>query len=450
MQMFFDILTDIVGALIVLGILVFVHEWGHFAVAKLCKVRVEVFSLGFGKRLWGFRRGETDYRISALPFGGYVRMAGENPMEEHSGAPWEFMSHPRWQRFLIAIAGPVMNVVLAVLAMTVVLMMPHFRESFRDQPVDIGYVRADSPATRVGLRRGDKILQADGKDVPTWESIEDRLVFDAGAEAELTFESAGQRKQAKVAFNPQPGDTSILEAFGIGPPEPNIVVSVEKESPAELAGIRAGDEIVAVDHTPVPTIWDMIDVLQRAKNHPVAVTLKRGTTTLDLTLTPQLSQLGSEKPRYRVGVSTIKVETQRFSFLAAVQKSVAWAKENSTDILDLLSKLVRHERSIKQMAGPVGIAQVSGQATREGFLPFLYILALISLNLGILNLLPIPILDGGLILMLCIEGLLRRDIKREVKELVYQAAFVLILLFFAVVLYNDVSRTALGHFLHMG
>src|SRR5258707_8205799 len=164
-------LISLASVIFVLGVLVFVHEFGHYAVAKLCGVRVEVFSLGFGKRLIGFRKGDTDYRISLLPIGGYVKMAGENPMEDRTGDPGEFMSHPRWQRFLVAIAGPAMNVLLAIAVLTGVYMNHFERPLFLDKPVDIGSVVPNSSAEKAGLRSGDRIVEAQGLQNPTWAQL---------------------------------------------------------------------------------------------------------------------------------------------------------------------------------------------------------------------------------------------------------------------------------------
>ena len=163
----------IVAILIVLGPLVFIHELGHYIAAKLFGVRVEVFSLGFGKRLFGFKRGDTDYRVSALPFGGYVKMSGENPMEAGSGDPAEFMSHPRWQRFIIALAGPTMNVLLSIAVITVIFMVHFERDYFLDQPAVIGWVEKNSPAAKLGIQSGDRIASVDGVSNPTWQTARD-------------------------------------------------------------------------------------------------------------------------------------------------------------------------------------------------------------------------------------------------------------------------------------
>ncbi len=166
--------NPVVDVVVMLGTLVFIHEFGHYAAAKLFGVRVEVFSLGFGKRLFGFKRGDTDYRVSALPLGGYVKMSGENPMEESSGDPGEFMSHPRWQRFVIAIAGPAMNVLFSVVVLTGVFMMHYEHPAFLDKPAIIMAVDDNSPAAKAGVQPNDRIVSADGVDKPNWETVRTR------------------------------------------------------------------------------------------------------------------------------------------------------------------------------------------------------------------------------------------------------------------------------------
>ena len=431
-----NFLTDFLAVLVVLGTLVFVHEWGHFAVAKLCKVRVEVFSLGFGKRLWGFKRGDTDYRISALPFGGYVRMAGENPMEEHSGAPWEFMSHPRWQRFLIAIAGPFMNVLLCVAILTAVNMV-HFEDPvFLKEPTVIGWVEPGSIAAKSGLQAGDRVIQIEDASNPTWETTFDKFAIGSGAPTHLRIQRGDQVVSTQVQLN-------STDHLGVLPDQPYIVTRIEPGLPAAKAGIQLGDEVLSVDGTTVRSTPALSNYLQTTKDKPVGVKIRRSGVVMDFSVAPQLTDIGGEK-RYRVGVVSDPVRIEKLPFAAAFTQSLADTKRDSLLIVDLLRRLVHSSKAIKQMSSIIGIGQVSGEAAREGLLPFLSILAVISLNLGIFNLLPIPILDGGLILMLCIEGVLRRDIKREVKELVYQAAFVLLILFTVVVMFNDISRLHQG------
>ena len=175
---------------IVLGVMILIHEWGHYAAAKFFKVRVEVFSIGFGKRLLGFRRGETDYRISAIPLGGYVKMSGENPMDERTGDPGEFLSHPRWQRFVIAIAGPFMNIVLAVGLLTLVYMVHYEYPAFVDQPGVIAYVKTGSAAAQIGLQPGDRIVRIAGIENPTWEQIGLKVMLSPNEGLPITIDRA--------------------------------------------------------------------------------------------------------------------------------------------------------------------------------------------------------------------------------------------------------------------
>src|SRR5215472_9279496 len=239
-------LMQIVSIVCVLGILVFVHEFGHYAVAKLCGVRVEIFSLGFGKRLWGFRRGDTDYRISALPLGGYVKMAGENPMEDRTGDPGEFTSHPRWQRFLIAIAGPAANIILAVAVLTGIYMSHYERRLFWDQkPAVIGFIEDGSPAQKAGFLPGDRIVRIQDVDDTTWEKVSNRILLNPGQSVDIDVQRGNEvlhkTLTPRATTRDQVGDAGWL------PWGQDIVSKVEPGLPAEKAGIKPGDEILAVN-----------------------------------------------------------------------------------------------------------------------------------------------------------------------------------------------------------
>jgi len=439
-----DLSTDIIGLLIILGVLVLAHEWGHYAAAKLFGVRVEVFSLGFGKRLWGFKRGDTDYRVSALPFGGYVRMSGENPMEEHAGEPYEFMSHPRWQRFIIALAGPFMNVLLCIAVLTGVDMVHYEDLVFLKQPTVIGWVEPNSPAAKAGLQGGDRVIQIEDAKNPTWEITFEKFSVGAGAPVHLKVQRESQVFPAQLQLNNISG-----EHLGILPDQPYIITRIEPDLPAAKAGIRLGDEVLSVDGIPVRSTPALSGYLQQTQGKPVGMKVKRDGAVLDFTLTPEMKDVGGES-RYRVGIVSDPVRIERLPFASALSHSLEDTKRGAFQIVDVLQRLIRHKTSIKQMSSVIGIGQVSGEAVREGPLPFLNILAIISLNLGIFNLLPIPVLDGGLILLLLIEGTMRRDIKREVKEMVYQVAIVFLILFAVIVIYNDITKTALGKLLHLG
>jgi regulator of sigma E protease len=431
---------------VVLGIMILVHEFGHYAAAKLFGVRVDVFSIGFGKRLVGFRRGDTDYRISALPLGGYVKMAGENPLESHTGAPDEFTSHSRWQRFVIAIAGPAMNILLAIGLLTGVNMVHYEHPVYLDQPALIGWVSENSPAATAGIQAGDRIVRIDGWQNPLWEDV----ILKSAIQSSKPLDVAVQRGNEVLDKEIPPAsdwDPEQLRAIGWVPDEPIIITQLEPQMPAAKAGMQVGDQITAINGTPVHSLMAVIKYLQQSGDKPVELTVLRGGQELKFSAAPVMTSDGGQK-RYRLGFQSEPVTVSKLPFAAALDKSIDQNKKYSLLIVDLVRKMLRREASIKQMEGPIGIARASGEAARQpGLTPILALMAGISLNLGIFNLLPIPILDGGLILMLIIEGLLRRDISVRIKERIYQTAFVFLVLFAVVVIYNDIMKVVpgLGH-----
>ena len=436
-------LISLGSVFIVLGILVFVHEFGHYAVAKLCGVRVEVFSLGFGKRLWGFRRGDTDYRISLLPLGGYVKMSGENPMEERTGDPGEFTSHPRWQRFLIAIAGPAMNIVLAIVVLTGVYMLHDEEPAFLSQPALIGVVESGSPADKAGVKTGDRIAQIQKFNNPTWQQVIPEIIINPDQPVEVTIQRGGQFIHTTVV--PQTEGPNRIGYAGWEPPQPPLVGEMDPDVPAaKAAGIKTGDEIVSLNGKPVESISQFMDMLQEAKSVPVQVGVLRDGAQLQFTVVPQLADdgSGSGAKKYRIGFHPLnRMLVQRLPFREALSKSVASCKEYSSLLFRLVPRLIEAKNSIRQMSGPVGIMRESGRVAMEGLWPWLEFLAMLSVSLAVLNVLPFPILDGGLMLMLLIEGMIRRDIKVEIKERLYYAAFVCLVLFAVVVTYFDVAKS---------
>ena len=443
------LLENLFAVLLVLGTLVIVHEFGHYAAAKLFGVRVEVFSIGFGKRLFGFRKGDTDYRVSLLPLGGYVKMSGENPMEASTGDPAEFMSHPRWQRFIIALAGPAMNIILAIALLTGVFMVHYSRLFFLEQPVVVGRVVPDTPAAKAGVKAGDRITQIDGVMNPVWEDALIREAMAGGQPLEITV----QRGEQTFPLTVRP-DAIGKDKRGVAGWEPPFMVNVTPDSAASRAGLKSGDQIIAFNGKPMghslsseePT-QELLGLLQENKDKPVELTIGRDGRQFTSTVTPALTEINGQK-LYRLGVSTM-VRVEKLTLPQAFKASVDKNREFATLIVVMVKKLVQRKVSIAQISGPVGIGQAAGDAFREeGWLPLLFLTALISINLGIFNLFPIPILDGGMILLLIIEGLMRRDIKREIKERVYQAAFVFLVIFAVVVIYNDLSKLpGLGRFL---
>ena len=441
-----DFLTSLVAVVAVLGFMILIHEFGHYAVAKWLGVRVEQFAIGFGKRLIGFRKGETDYRINAIPLGGYVKMSGENPMDERNpNDPREFLNHSRWHRFLIAIAGPTMNILLAIFLLTTVYMVHYEYPVYLDKPAVIDGVRRNSPAAQAGLQAGDRIIQVDGIKDPTWEQLQPRVWLSPNQPLTVTVQRGNQVFPKTLV--PKAVTSSEVGSAGWFPEEPVVVGQIESDLPAAKAGMKEDDRIVAMNGQPVHSIEGMIESLQQTKSQPIDLTVVRGNDTLHFHMQPVLTKTEDPKEeRYRLGFlnkGEIKVTT--LPFAQALQLSLSKNREYSMMILELAKKLVQRKISLKAVSGPIGIAQEAGYAAQQkGWTPLMELTAGISLNLGIFNLLPIPILDGGVILFLLIEGLMRRDISLNIKERVYQAAFVFLVLFAVMVIYNDLMKTIPG------
>ena len=437
--------------LVVLGIMVLVHEFGHFAVAKLFGVRVEVFSIGFGKRLFGFRRGDTDYRISLLPLGGYVKMSGEAPGEARTGDPGEFASHPRWQRILIGLAGPAANFLLAFFLMTGLYMMHNEVPNYLSAPAVTDVVPPDSPAARAGVKPGDRIVRFDKDTNPTWEQVGMRAALDENTYIPITVQRSveGQVQRLDLELfvaDANKGQDFDLESVGLLPrvqDGPLGIRDVMPGSPAERAGLKAGDAIVSIEGQAVHSVAAVMALLQQTHGKPVNLTVQRGTETLNLTTTPMWGDDGTGRMGYRLGFhpALAPFHVEQLPLAKAVSESVHVNLRYSGLILDVLRRLVSRHSNVQQLSGPIGIARETGEAvTAPGWQPLIGTMALISLNLGIFNLLPIPILDGGMILLLLIEGILRRDLNQEFKERVYQVAFVVLVLFAAFVMFNDVAK----------
>jgi len=442
------ILISIAAFIVVLGLLVLIHEFGHYAVAKLCGVRVEVFSIGFGKRLFGFRKGDTDYRVSLLPLGGYVKMSGENPLEPATGDPGEFMSHPRWQRFLIALAGPAMNILFAIALLTGVFMMHYEYPAYLDEPAVIGGVFPGTPAEKAGLRQGDRIIRIDGKADPTWEDVTLRVRLSAEQPLDLAVLRDGNIVSMQVT--PLALGPSRLGEAGIDEQQPVLIARISSaDSPAVQAGLKEGDQFVSINGASVRSLSELLALLQKTQGQPAQVVVLRDGKQLAVTATPKWLPGANGDMAYRLGFTPGQAtKVTKLPFIPALQRSIETNRKFSGLILELLQRVVQGRMSIKQFDGPIGIGRAAGEAAVLGFIPLLLLTAAISLNLGIFNLLPIPIMDGGVILLLAIEGIMRRDINARLKERIYQAAFVFLILFAVVVIYNDISKLpGLGKFL---
>ena len=437
-------LTAVLSVGVILGFMILIHEFGHYATAKLLGVRVEVFSIGFGKRLFGFRRGDTDYRIAAIPLGGYVKMSGENPMDARTDDPGEFMSHPRWHRFIIAVAGPAMNILFAVGLLTCVYMVRYEYPAVFDEPAVIGWVLQDTPAAKAGIQIGDRIARIEGIQDPTWEQVILREALNPNQPLNVTIERGGQLLTKTIV--PEASGPNQMGSAGWEPKEPSFPITDldPPGMPAEKAGMKLGDEIVSVDGQPIVGLEAMIESLKRTKDKPIQITVKRDGQLLNFTVQPVLSDIRGDQ-RYRVGIGSAPMKVSSLPFAAAFRRSVEQNKQGSLLILELVQKMIQRKISIRSIEGPIGIGRAAGQAaSKKGWTPLLELTAGISLNLGIFNLLPIPIMDGGVILLLFVESLIGRDISLRIKERIYQAAFVFLVLFAVMVIYNDVAKMLPG------
>lgn len=430
-----DFITSVVSVVLMLGVMILVHEWGHFIAAKAFGVRVLVFSIGFGPRLWGRTRGATDYRVSALPLGGYVKMAGDNPAEERSGTPDEFLSRPRWQRALIVVAGPVMNVVMALALIAAIFLfvgIPH--PAHLDLPPVIRGVAKDSAAARAGLQAGDRILELNGRPTPTWEACQAALrSVPAGGAVRLLVERAPGRLELALPWAPPEDPYGTL-----GFPQMRAVIdSVAPGMPADRAGIKPGDEVVAVNGRPIGVWPEFVEAIRTSRGEPQQLVVRRGDAEVSLEVRP----VQSDASTWRIGVvNRVEWAYRRPGLVAAVGEAARVNGSLSRQILGVVAHLFVGKASIREMQGVIGIARESGQAAKKGPTELAQLTAVISLNLAILNLLPIPILDGGHILLLAIEGIRRRDLSLKVKERIVQVGLVFLLFIFVIVMYNDVVR----------
>jgi len=427
-----DIATNLFAVVVVLGFLIFAHEAGHFMFAKLFRVKVLVFSFGFGKRLFGFKKGDTDYRVSLIPLGGYVRMAGDNPEENTAGSPEEFLSKPKWQRFLILVAGPAMNLLIAIAFVAMLAMIG--REEIVSKPI-IGEVLPNKAAAKAGLQSGDRIVKINNEVIDDFEEIRLLVSMNAGTPLRVVYARDGVERTTTLTPEREQGEFAPVGRAGIqyGGLDP-VVGRVEADSPAAAAGIRVGDRIVGVNGKPVRALEDYAQASDNAKTKPVDVVVARSGVQTTLRVAP------STDPQFTVWRGVLP-QTQLFklSLFPALRYSVQenWKMLRLTGAA--VRRLFRPEGSVKELSGPISIARISGEALRRGgALGLIGLMAMISLQLGIMNLLPIPVLDGGHILILLIEGIARRELSLRVKERIQQAGFAALAALMLVVLYNDV------------
>jgi regulator of sigma E protease len=445
-------LDVIFGFVLVLGVLILVHEWGHFIVARIFGVRVDVFSIGFGPRLFGFKWGATDWRVSAVPLGGYVRMAGQDITEIDSGdvkptgAPDELMSKPRWQRALISFAGPLVNLIFPLFLLTGYFALkgePY--PAYEDKPMVFAGAPKESPLTQAGLAKGDRILSLNGTQNPTWGTLGDTL-NKAASESPSSFRIVAdhQGSPVNVEFNLAPAQDPFL-VFG-NPPNPVIVRDLTSGLPAKKVGVKNGDVVQAVNGQRVDSWSTMTDLIQQNEGKPLQLSVLRNGAPVNFEITPQKAKNQRGEEHWMVGIGNgQEYSFRKVNFSQAVSSAAGFSWRGAGQIVQIVGKLVTGKYAVKQLQSVIGIASMAGQAVQEGTFAVVLLMVSLSLNLGILNLMPIPILDGGNILLLAMEGIRRRDFSLTFKERYIQVGLVFLLVFFVYVMYNDVVRLLPTH-----
>ncbi|MGD1010544.1 MAG: RIP metalloprotease RseP [Candidatus Aminicenantales bacterium] len=426
------IFGTLLAFIIVFGILVFVHEFGHFFMAKLVGIRVEVFSFGYGKRLFGFKKGETDYRVSLIPMGGYVKLLGEGMFEQNRALESDdMMAKPRWQRLLVMAMGSVMNIILAVVLVAVINGVGVPTPIYQDERPVIGWIDKDSPAASAGLRIGDEIVRINERPVKTWSDVE--IAVGSRPDKKIRLDILRDGQAAGVELQTESVSRYSFGYAGFRARALTQVQMVKTNSPAEKAGLKPGDVIQAVDGQPV-YFYQFIQVLERSAGKELQFSVERGGRTLTIPVTPR-----REGNVGKIGIAQIPQSVLRkYGFLKAISQSVRENLKNTFLVVQFLKDLFTGEASTKQLGGPLKIASYSYDALRMGWLAMISWIAIISLQLGILNLVPIPVFDGGQIFVLLIESVFRRDLSPKARTIWMQIGFVIFVALIAFVLVNDI------------
>jgi regulator of sigma E protease len=436
-------LTNALAFIVVLGVMIFFHEFGHFITAKAFGMRVFIFSFGFGRRLLGFKWGDTDLRVSLIPLGGYVKLEGEPEdylSEDTSklGDSRDFMSRPRWQRFVVYVAGPVMNGVLTVAVLSGLYMHGFQVEaSLYDRPV-IGAVDPGSPAAESDLRPGDEIVEIDGQRTESWEQAQYAILIRPDAPLRIRVRRGTEQLERQVRSR----STSVERVGTIGVHPLVRAGQVVPGSPAEAAGLRADDAILAIDGKPVESFGDIPALVAAGAGRSLALDVLRERQALRVSVAPRDDGGGP-----RIGIAP-KMVVRQFGLGRALQESLRWTWGMTKQTFEILQRLLTARISPRTMMGPLGIAKASGDAARGGLGPLFYLVAVISLQVGIMNLFPLPPLDGGHLAILVGEGVLRRDFSVQLKTWLMNAGAMVLLALIGLVLYSDLSKTSwLGKYL---
>jgi len=443
-------MTTLISFLVVLGILVFIHELGHFIIAKLSGVGVLKFSLGFGPKIIGIKRGETEYLISALPLGGYVKMVGEATDEEVKPEDNEksFANKPVVKRAAIVIAGPIMNLVLAFALLPLIYLIGIQIPAYLDKEPIVGYVVKGENADKAGLQKGDVIHSIDGKHIKNWEDLNSVIISNPNKPLNLNIKRNAEFQE--ITLTPEASSQTGGGMSGFFPPMSPTVGGLIKGLPAEKAGLKIGDTILSVDGVKIDHWVELQQAIQNNKSGVKSAEerlfqITRGNETFEVRIKPQWNEEGMV---YAIGKSPLQETiTRRYGPAGAVVEGVKKMGELTMLTFVIIKKLFVGEISIKTLGGPLMIAQVAGQAAESGLTALLSLMAFLSLQLGILNLLPIPVLDGGFLLFFGIEALRGKPLSDKVMTIAQNVGMGLLVLLMVFVTYNDVMRLDIIEFL---
>jgi regulator of sigma E protease len=430
-------MTTLISFIIVLGILIFIHELGHFAVAKACGVGVEKFSLGFGPKLVGIKRGETEYRISVLPLGGYVKMVGEAPGEEVSSElrMKSFTHKPVWKRAAIVAAGPAMNLILAIVLLPVIFMIGIQLPAYLERPAEVGYVVPDEPAQKAGIKAGDTVVSVDGKDVKDWEDLLTQLAMNPSKNVELVVQRDGESVQTSIT-----PDTSKETGAGYGgmyPPMKPVIGDVASGYPAKEAGLKAGDLILSIDGVKINHWAELENVIHKNGGKKKLQVLRDG-KELSFEVVPKYNE---DAKVHLIGISRQdELVSRQYGFGESITKGVSSGIEMTGKLFVVIKGLVFGEYSLKTLGGPIMIAQVAGKAAESGIADLLSLVAFLSLQLGIINLFPIPVLDGGHIVFFGLEAIKGKPLSEKFMTIAQQVGIALLIGLMVLVTWNDLAR----------
>ncbi len=441
----------IVYAAVLLGILVFVHELGHFLLAKMLGVKVLKFSLGFGPKILGRKVGETEYLLSAVPLGGYVKMLGQEDMPSEAEEIPETEKHrsynfqPVWKRFVIVFSGPLFNMIFAAFVFILI-----FMAGVPAPLPDIGDVQENSPAAAAGLRTGDRVEQINGKTIESWHEISGILNRNSGQT--LVFKVVRNDRIVEVPIKPEKkmdknifGEDKEAWHIGITPLILPEVGAVMKGSRAEKAGLKRGDKVIEVEGTVLQTWQNMTTLIHASPEKPLKFKIQRGEQFIDMTIVPkEESYKTPDGEEMVIGLVGIKPAGNDFIKKYGLFESASLGLQRTWDISELtvlsIVKLIQRIIPSSTIGGPIMIFQMAGEQASQGALNFFTFMAVISINLGILNLLPIPILDGGHILFLGIEAIRKKPLSDNVIMIAQKAGLVFLLTLMALAFYNDIVR----------